>query len=74
MQLHTHRGGGVISCWDYFAGKILEGDILANLANAKAYNASRTHCTAKAPRFRQGKISPSALKTKFSHDIIPPTL
>ena len=41
-------GGGVISL-----RKISEGENFATLANPTAYTASRTHCTAQAPTFRQ---------------------
>ena len=63
------EGGGIISCGDHW--EISKGEKFAPLPNPKAYTASRTRCTAKAPGSRQGKSSPRALKTKSSHDIIP---
>ena len=47
------------------------GGISPPLQTPKLCTASRTHCTAKAPRVRQGKISPPSLKTRFSHEKIP---
>ena len=58
---------GITSPWKI----ISEGENFATLANPKAHTASRTHCTAKAPRFRRGKISPRPLKTKLSCETIP---
>ena len=74
-----HGGGGGylvrISCGDYFvrglfrAGIISCGDAFATLAYPKAHTASRTHCTAKGPRFRRGRLSPPFLKANFSHEM-----
>ena len=54
-------GGGGGLCGDHFAGKISEAEKFATLANPKAHTTSRTHCTAKAPTFRQGKITSQRL-------------
>ena len=62
----TGGGGG-----DNFAGKISEGENYATLANPKAYTASRTRCTAKAPRFRQGKFSPPPRRRNFPTKLSP---
>ena len=45
-------------------GKISEGETFATLPH--------THRTAKVSRFRQWNIAPPSLKTKISHEIIPP--
>ena len=70
IQAHLYRGGG-----DNFvrgsARNTSEGKKFATPANPKAYTASHTPCTAKAPRFRKGEILPPSLTTKLSHEIIP---
>ena len=55
---------------EYFAQNF-RGGISPPLQVPKlTHTASRTHCTANAPRFRQGKISPPSLETKSSFKII----
>ena len=57
---------------DFIAlGKFSDGGNFAPLANPKPYTASRTHCTAKTPRFCERKIAAPSLETKFPHEIIP---
>ena len=58
------EGGGASLCAGIISpGKISEGENFATLVNPKTYTASRTHCTAKASRFRQGKFSLTSLNT-----------
>ena len=57
--------GGMSSCGIISPRKTAEGEIFATLANPKAYTASRTHCIAKAPRFRRRKFSPPSFEDKI---------
>ena len=72
LRERIREGWGAISSGDYFAGENFGRENFATLANPKAHTASRTRCTAKAPRLHQGKIAPPSLKTKISHEIIRP--
>ena len=69
MDGYTGGGGGRRIIW--CGGDISPGK--RTLANPKAYAASRTHRTAKAPGFRRGEMSPPSLNTKVSHAVIPPS-
>ena len=51
-------------------GHFRRGEIAPRLSTPKL-TVPHAH-TAKAPRVRQGALSPPALRTKFSHEMIPP--
>ena len=59
-------GGGGVHAGIISPGKISEGENSATLATLKTYTASHTHCTPKAPRFRQENFA-----TFFKDEIIP---